>query len=90
MAAPKGNTNGRKENRLWGDAIRRRIKQGKSLNILADKLVAMAEGGDMHAIKEIGDRLDGRAVQAINQTTKAKVKIDLVDYSHLGKTDQTP
>jgi len=34
------------------------------LAVIAEKCVLAAAGGDMAAIKEIGDRLDGKAVQA--------------------------
>jgi hypothetical protein len=64
--APKGNTNARKENRMWADAIRKTIVQGKRLDALAEKLVSMAVDGDMQALKEIGDRLDGKPSQSID------------------------
>lgn len=68
--APKGNTNSSKSNRLWADTIRRVVTQGKTdkLRKIAEKLVEMAEKGDMAAIKEVGDRIDGRSVQAIEGT----------------------
>ena len=65
VGAPAGNQNGAKQNRMWADAIRKCIVQGKSLDRLALKLVDMAIEGDMAAIKEIGDRLDGKAVQQV-------------------------
>lgn len=69
--APKGNTNGCKANRVWSDAIRmaiaRREKSGKpgALRDLADTIIDKALEGDMTAIKELGDRIDGKAVQSI-------------------------
>jgi hypothetical protein len=36
------------------------------LRLLADKLVERALDGDMAAIREIGDRLDGRPAQALH------------------------
>jgi hypothetical protein len=39
----------------------------KRLELLADKLVEKALDGDVTAIKEIGDRLDGKAKQQIEQ-----------------------
>lgn len=36
------------------------------LRAIADKLVDLAIEGDMQAIKEIGDRLDGKPSQAID------------------------
>ena len=67
MGAPLGNRNGAKENRLWGDALKRAVAQndGEKLRTIADKLIALASDGDVHAIKELGDRLDGRPRQQI-------------------------
>lgn len=68
--APKGNTNSSKTNRLWGDTIRRVLVQGdgKKMRAIAEKLVEMAMAGDMAAIRELGDRIDGKAIQAIEGT----------------------
>ncbi len=64
MAAPEGNTNSKAENRLWGNTIRRAVAQDpEKLRRIAEKLLADAEAGDIQAIKEMGDRLDGKATQ---------------------------
>ena len=34
---------------------------------IARKLIEMAEGGDLQAIKEVGDRLDGKCTQTIER-----------------------
>lgn len=70
MGAPKGNTNSSKNNRLWADTIRRALVQGKGERIrnIAEKLVTMAEEGSIMAMKEIGDRIDGKSIQAIEGT----------------------
>ena len=57
----------------WADALRvaahRADKLGKrGLQRLAEKTWQMALAGDMQAIKEIGDRLDGKPIQASNVT----------------------
>lgn len=39
--------------------------EGTKLRDVADKLVELAVSGDMQAIKEIADRLDGKPAQAI-------------------------
>jgi len=67
MAAPKGNTNSNKNNRLWTDTIRRVAIQGNGerLRKMAEALFDKAEEGDINAIREIGDRLDGKAAQTI-------------------------
>lgn len=40
-------------------------KKTKKLAMLARKLVEKALGGDIAALKEIGDRLDGKPAQAV-------------------------
>ena len=37
---------------------------------MAEKLYEKAAEGDLAAIKEVGDRLDGKATQQIDQTTE--------------------
>ena len=67
MAGTLGNTNSSKNNRLWADTIRRAAmaEDGKKLRAMADALFLKAEDGDIQAIKEIGDRLDGKPAQVI-------------------------
>jgi hypothetical protein len=66
MAAPEGNTNSSLDNRLWGNTIRRAVAQDpEKLRRIAERLLADAEHGDIQAIKEIGDRLDGKPAQAV-------------------------
>lgn len=66
-----GNPGGRpKRAKLWQDAIIRAIKRREqddpqALEKLADKLLAKVEEGDVPAIKEFGDRIDGKVPQAI-------------------------
>lgn len=69
MAAPLGNKNNTK-NKPWADAIARalaRKAEGKldGLNRVADQLVSAALNGDQWAIKEIGERTDGKAAQSV-------------------------
>ena len=64
----KGNTNAVKA-KPWAEAIDRALKQDRAaLNRLAAKLIAKAEEGDMAALKEIGDRLDGKPKQQTELT----------------------
>lgn len=65
--APKGNKNSSQSNRLWTDTIRRALVQSdaKKLRAIAEKLIDMAEEGNIMAIREIGDRMDGKAAQMI-------------------------
>jgi hypothetical protein len=66
MARPRGIW----ADKAWRDAIRKAVNQrdkdgSKALERLANKLVRLGEDGDVSALKEIGDRLDGKATQAI-------------------------
>ena len=69
------NTNGAKP---WKEALRISLacyadkkidlERGQALRRIADVTVSMALGGDMSAIQEIANRLDGKPVQAIEGT----------------------
>ena len=53
---------------MWADALRRAIKRREdndpqALERLADVLLNKAAEGDMAAMKELGDRLDGKPKQ---------------------------
>lgn len=68
MAAPKAPKN-RWSDKVWRDAIRVAVMRnaddgGKKLAKLADSLVSSGLAGDVSALKEIGDRLDGKVPQA--------------------------
>ena len=70
MAAPLGNQNARKA-KVWEQAIKRALARyagstiEAGLDSLADKLVAAGMAGDQWALKEIGDRMDGKPAQAV-------------------------
>lgn len=66
------NAKGRKPDKLMRDALimalMREAEDGegmasKKLNLIAAKLVEKALGGDIQAIKEVCDRVDGRPTQ---------------------------
>ena len=70
MAGVKGRSGRRPEEFVWYDALRRALKRReeddpKAVEKLADKLVQLAEAGDLGALKELADRLDGKARQQI-------------------------
>ncbi len=72
--APLGNQNGAK-GKLWAAAIQRaldirtsRLDRKQAVDDLAEKLLAKCDEGDMAALKELGDRLDGRPAQALQLT----------------------
>ena len=59
-----GNKNGTK-NKPFLDALRRSIAQNpQKLRNAADKVLEKAEEGEPWAVKEIMDRIDGKALQA--------------------------
>lgn len=66
--APKGNTNAKNKG-IWRDAIRRALAKHKdALDACANQLVAAAMSGDLQALKELGDRLDGKPAQSMALT----------------------
>lgn len=66
MPRPAGSQN---KDKPWCDALRMQLAAAggdqKALRAIADTMIALAQTGDMQAIKEIGDRLDGKVAQAI-------------------------
>ena len=87
MSEP-GNQNAYK-NKPWADALRRamiRYEGGKenALNLIADQTVKLAINGEQWAIKEIGDRTDGKAAQSVtvagdeDAPLNMSIKVELV------------
>jgi hypothetical protein len=70
MGAPAGNKNAAKA-KVWHAAILRALdKRGAgdrvaALDELAGKLLDLVATGDLQALKEFGDRLDGKPAQVI-------------------------
>jgi hypothetical protein len=62
--APIGNSNAARA-KIWSDAVRKVVLSGGKLEPLAKKLVQLAENGDLAALKEVADRLEGKAVQQV-------------------------
>lgn len=63
MAAPIGNTNAVK-GKMFYDKLRKcLVQQPQRLDKIVDQLVMQAELGEAWAVKEVIDRLDGKAVQ---------------------------
>lgn len=71
------NTNSSKSNRLWAETIKRAVTQSDSerLRRIAEALLTKAEEGDMNAIKEMGDRLDGKASQTVDANITGEMLI---------------
>ena len=49
----------------WRTSIAKRIDALQAMDALADALITEALTGNITALKEIGDRLDGKSVQGI-------------------------
>jgi hypothetical protein len=86
MAAPAGNNNAAKAKR-WTAQIeaamdlmdKSRADGLKTMTALAMQLIQKAEEGDMAALKEIGDRLEGKPKQQLD--IEANVGVTIVATS---------
>ena len=73
MAAPVGNQFAAKA-RKWTQAIERAlaakslVAQRDHLDKLAEVLLEQAEAGEQWALKELGDRLEGKPAQSVSVT----------------------
>ena len=66
MARPKGAWSDKKFRDALNLAVTEEGPGGvRKIRLIADKLVEAAMNGDVQAIKEVGDRLDGKPAQAI-------------------------
>lgn len=93
--APKGNSNPA-DGKLWKAAIRKALdkrnktksrKEGfDSLVDLAEKFLEACDDKEGWAFKELGDRIDGKAVQPIAGADGGPVVIEIVKFG----ADQTP
>jgi hypothetical protein len=80
MAAPKGNQNAAKA-KIWHAAIMRALDRRdqsradgiKEIDALADKLIGLVAQGDLPALKEFGDRLDGKPGQQLEMSGQLEV-----------------
>lgn len=80
-----GNPKGRpKKGETFTDALREKM----SKELLADKLYALVQDGDLGAIKYAYDRVDGRPKETIEQTIRELPEIIEVDLSEDNPTDQ--
>ena len=62
-----GNPEGKKPNKPFLDALNRAIAQddAKRVRQAAEQLLDLAASGEQWAVKELIDRLDGKAVQTV-------------------------
>ena len=88
---------GKGQDKIWSDAVRRAVKRAqdrkgrKKLEVLADALVDKGIDGDVPAIREVGDRLDGRSTQAIDLKHDVTDKFaEILKYVHVHNTGFGP
>jgi hypothetical protein len=65
MAAPIGNTNAAKGKMFYEKLRKCLVQEPHRLDKIVNQLVTQAELGESWAVKEIIDRLDGKAVQVL-------------------------
>lgn len=81
--APIGNQNAAKA-KIWHGAIMRALRKRsrsdalEALDELAEKLLEKVAEGDLPALKEFGDRLDGKPAQAITGPGDGPVEISVI------------
>lgn len=88
MAAPLGNKNGAK-GKTWADALRKALLQytdddvprKEALFRIATVVVKKALDGDSTAVREIGDRLDGKPAQTIMGDSDEPLTIVIVKHA---------
>jgi hypothetical protein len=88
--APEGNQNAAKSKRLFNSALKRALTQGPGrVEAIVEKLISLAESGEPWAVKELIDRVDGKAPQPVvggdddeNPITVKEIIIRAVDAAH--------
>lgn len=71
IAASIGNDFSSKNRRIWRETLSRIAAQDPAkLRRIAERVYAMAEAGDLGAIREIADRLDGKPMQSVEMEVR--------------------
>lgn len=78
--APLGNQNAAKA-KVWRAAIERALERRsvsrvdgiREIDALAEKLLDLVSTGDLPALKEFGDRIDGRPAQAVEMSGELEI-----------------
>ena len=82
-----GNDNATKA-KPWRNALDRALAQddGKKLRSAAEKLLSEAANGEGWAIKELGDRLDGKAIQEVAAKIDATLEVTVKQFTLPGES----
>lgn len=83
MGAPLGNKNAARP-RIWRDAIERALERRsqsradgkKEIDALAEQLLNLVAAGDLAALKEFGDRIDGKPAQIIGGDPENPIEVN--------------
>lgn len=71
MAFEKGNQLASKQQRMWGDTLRKIATQDPDkIRKIAEKVIECAQNGESWAVQEIGNRLDGKPVQQVDSNIR--------------------
>lgn len=63
-------------------ALKRKDSQGvRMLQRAADALVQAAAAGDVPALRELGDRIDGKVPQAVDANVSGTLEINIVRFA---------
>lgn len=86
MGAPVGNQNAIKAKR-WSDAIDRALEKRskaegiQALDELAEQFLKEVSASGITGFKELGDRIDGKSVQAIVGADGGPLTVEIVRYA---------
>lgn len=83
--APEGNDNSSKDNRLFANTIKRILvqddKKGAKLRAVAEALITKATEGDIPAIRELADRVDGKVTQTIEADIDQTLTVNITRFT---------
>jgi hypothetical protein len=86
VGAPKGNRNAVSK-KPWQAAIDRALAKRTlttkkdALDALAERLLQACDNLDVQALRELGDRIDGKVVQQLEASVDASLTVELVRFA---------
>jgi ribosomal protein L17 len=83
---------GQQRDKLFREALRMQLAQAgenlKALREIADVLIAEAKAGNIQAIRELADRLDGKPVQMLEPATPERLERRKLTYEIVHKFEE--